>query len=182
MELASPAPWGFACKFSVQHLFHLLSLCRTFHQMAEQMPKDLFRPICQKALRHLLPNNSAFRSFEEVTQNFRANRRTAQKPAKNLFHSASGCPHANRNKSRSMESSLMNPSVLKCKYSYFDQIFILSAVPSFVINQCLMLRYGGHHIKPAFGPGPLSVNQGGCNKSLTVRNNNNNNVLRVRGF
>jgi len=46
---------------------------------------------------------------------------------------ASGCPHANRNKSRSMESSLMNPSVLK---------------------------YGGHHIKPAFGPGPLSVNQG----------------------
>ena len=127
MELASPAPWGFACKFSVQHLFHLLSLCRTFHQMAEQMPKDLFRPICQKALRHLLPNNSAFRSFEEVTQNFRANRRTAQKPAKNLFHSASGCPHANRNKSRSMESSLMNPSVLKCKYSYFDQIFILSA-------------------------------------------------------
>ena len=26
-------------------------------------------------------------------------------------------------------------------------------------NHCL-LRYGGHHIKPAFGPGPLSVNQG----------------------
>ena len=163
MELASPAPWGFACKFSVQHLFHLLSLGGTFQQMAEQMPKDLFRPICQKALRHLLPNNSAFRSFGEVTQNFRANRRTAQKPAKNLFLSASGCPHANRNKSRSMESSLMNPSVLKCKYSYFDdQIFceiILSAKFCEINVECL--RYGGHHIKPAFGPGPLSVNQGG---------------------
>ena len=83
MELASPAPWGFACKFSVQHLFHLLSLGGTFQQMAEQMPKDLFRPICQKALRHLLPNNSAFRSFGEVTQNFRANRRRPVKPPKN---------------------------------------------------------------------------------------------------
>lgn len=46
---------------------------------------------------------------------------------------ASGCPHANRNKARSMESLAMNPGVFK---------------------------YGSHHIKPNFGPGPISANQG----------------------
>ena len=54
-----------------------------------------------------------------VTQNFRANRqvRGSQSPPKHLFDSlfsASGCPHANRNKARSMDSSFsMSPGVFK---------------------------------------------------------------------
>ena len=90
MALDSPARWGFACKFSVrqpcsarrQKIFPnweiSLDLLQYYFPGWLSRCQKIFHTICQKALRHLLAN-SAFRSFGEVTQNFRANRRTAPK-------------------------------------------------------------------------------------------------------
>ena len=96
MALDSPARWGFACKFSVLHPCSArrqkifpnweisLDLLQYYFPGWLSRCQKIFHTICQKALRHLLAN-SAFRSFGEVTQNFRANRRRPVKPPKNEF-------------------------------------------------------------------------------------------------
>ena len=88
MAPPSPAQWGFACKFSVTPIcsardrgnfssradFLPKTRLASTPTLAEQMPKDLSPDLPKSLASPYLPN-SAFRSFGEVTQNFRANRR-----------------------------------------------------------------------------------------------------------
>ena len=117
-------------------------------------PQKIFYPICQKALRHLLAN-SAFRSFGEVTQNFRANRRRPAK-APNVLKISSTALLGARTQIGTSREAWSPPWWTRASSSehlvWHSDRFLWG-------NHCL-LRYGGHHIKPAFGPGPLSVNQG----------------------
>ena len=91
-----------------------------------------------------------------MTQNFRANRRRPAK-APNVLKISSTALLGARTQTGTSRGAWSPPWWTRASSSehlvWHSDRFIWWG------NHCL-LRYGGHHIKPAFGPGPLSVNQG----------------------